>query len=139
MLEFADGRVSLVAVRAFDGGPLVGHPLKDLRQHLPSVDTRVVAIFRDDQAIIPEGETVIEAGDEVFCIAATEHIRDVMRELRRMDQPVQRVMIAGGGNIGLRLARALESEYQVKIIEYKKARAELLAASSAARWCSTAT
>ena len=40
-----------------------------------------------------------------------------------MDKPVQRVMIAGGGNIGLRLARALEGEYQVKIVEHNKAAA----------------
>jgi len=127
VLRFADGRVTMVAVRAVDGGPLVGHPLKDLRLHLSSVDARVVAIFRGDQAIIPDGETVVRAGDEVFCIADTEHIRQVMRELRKMDKPVRRVMIAGGGNIGLRLARALEGDYQVKILEFSKARAELIA------------
>jgi trk system potassium uptake protein TrkA len=127
VLEFADGKVSLVAVRAFQGGPLVGHPLKDLRRHIPSIDTRVVAIFRGDRPIIPEGDTVVEAGDEVFCLAATRDIRQVMRELRRMDKPVKRVMIAGGGNIGLRLAAALERDYSVKIIEHNKARCELIA------------
>jgi len=127
VLDFADGRVTLVAVRAVEGGPLVGHPLRDLRQHVPSVDARVTAIFRGDQAIIPDGDTVVRAGDEVFCIADTEHIRHVMRELRKMDKPVKRVMIAGGGNIGLRLARALEGDYQVKVIEFGKARAEFIA------------
>jgi trk system potassium uptake protein TrkA len=117
----------MVAVRAVEGGPLVGHPLKDMRMHLSSVDARVVAIFRGDQAIIPDGDTVVKVGDEVFCIADTEHIRQVMRELRKMDKPVKRVMIAGGGNIGLRLASALESEYQVKIIEFNKRRAEHIA------------
>ena len=78
-------------------------------QHIPNIDTRVVAIFRRDRAILPDGDTVIEAGDEVFCLAAADNIRQVMRELRRMDKPVKRVMIAGGGNIGLRLARALEA------------------------------
>jgi trk system potassium uptake protein TrkA len=48
VLEFADGLVSLVAVRAFEGGPLVGHPLKDIRKHLPQVDARIAAIFRRD-------------------------------------------------------------------------------------------
>ncbi|MCB1892584.1 MAG: Trk system potassium transporter TrkA, partial [Rhodocyclaceae bacterium] len=100
VLEFADGLVSLVAVRAFGGGPLVGHPLKDIRKHIPQVDARVAAIFRHDTPIIPEGDTVIEAGDEVFCLAATKSIRQVMRELRRMDKPVKRIMIVGGGNIG---------------------------------------
>ena len=127
VLDFADGRVTMVAMRAVEGGPLVGHPLKDLRQHVPSVDARVTAIFRGDQAIIPDGDTVVRAGDEVFLLADTEHIRQVMRELRKMDKPVKRLMIAGGGNIGLRLARALEAHYQVKIIEFNKARAEFIA------------
>ena len=127
VLRFADGRVTMVAVRAVEGGPLVGHPLKDLKHHLSNVDARVVAIFRGDQAIIPDGDSVVRAGDEVFCIADSEHIRHVMRELRKMDKPVKRVMIAGGGNIGLRLARALEGDYQVKIVEFSKTRAELIA------------
>jgi trk system potassium uptake protein TrkA len=127
VLEFADGRVSLVAVRAFEGGPLVGKPLSFLRTHMPQVETRVAAIFRQDRPIIPEGETVVEDGDEIFFIAATENIRTVLRELRRMDKPTKRVMIVGGGNIGRRLAKALEREYQVKLIEYNKRSCETLA------------
>ena len=128
VLEFAGGKVSLVAVRAFEGGPLVGRPLSNLRSDLPNVDVRVAAIFRNDRAIVPEGNTIVQAGDEVFCLAATLNIRDVMRELRRMDKPVRRVMIAGGGNIGLRLAQALERGYLVKLIEHNKRRCEVLAA-----------
>lgn len=122
VLEFAEGKVSLVAVRAFQGGPLVGRQLQDLPKHLPGVEARIAAIFRGDRPIVPEGDTVVEAGDEVFCLAAAKDIRQVMRELRRMDKPVRRVMIAGGGNIGLRLALALENEYNVKIIEHNKGR-----------------
>ena len=128
VLDFADRRVSLVAVRSFGGGPLVGHPLHEMRKHIPNIDTRIVAIFRGDRAVAPDGDTVIEAGDEVFCLAASGHIREAMRELRRMDRPVKRVMIAGGGNIGLRLARALEKQYSVRVIEHNKRRCELLAA-----------
>jgi len=128
VLEFAGGKVSLVAVRAFHGGPLVGHELQYLRKLMPHTETRVAAIFRQDSPIIPEGKTVVEAGDEVFFIAATENIRGVIRELRRRDKPVRRVMIGGGGNIGRRLAQAIESRYEVKIIEFSKAVTERLAA-----------
>ena len=128
VLDFAGGKVSLVAVRAFAGGPLVGHPLKDLRRHIPRVDARIVAIFRGDGSIVPEGDTVIEDGRRSVLPRAAEHIREVMRELRRMDRPVRRVMIAGGGNIGLRLALALEERYSVKVIEHNKRRCELIAA-----------
>ncbi|HUG79659.1 MAG TPA: Trk system potassium transporter TrkA [Burkholderiales bacterium] len=127
VLDFAGGKVSLVAVRSFKGGPLVGRQLKELRAHSPRLDTRIVAMFRGDRSVLPEGDTVVEAGDEVFCLAASGHIREVMRELRRMDQPVRRVMIAGGGNIGLRLARALEQNYSVRVIEHNKRRCEILA------------
>ena len=128
VLDFAGGQVSLVAVRAYQGGPMVGRPVKEIRGHIPSIDTRVVAIFRRDGAIMPDGDTVIEDGDEVFCLAASDNIRQVMKELRRMDQPVKRVMIAGGGNIGLRLARALEADYSVRLIEHNKRRCDVLAA-----------
>ncbi|HET9701201.1 MAG TPA: Trk system potassium transporter TrkA, partial [Burkholderiales bacterium] len=127
VVEFAGGLVSLVGVRAFHGGPLVGRELQWLRAHMPQIDTRVAAIFRRDRPIIPEGRTVIEAGDEVFFIAASRHIRRVMSELRRMDKAVKRVMIAGGGNIGRRLAKALENDYEVKIVEVNRAACERLA------------
>jgi trk system potassium uptake protein TrkA len=128
VLDFAGGQVSLVGVRAYKGGPLVGNQLKDIRRHIPNVETRVVAIFRQDRPIVPDGNTVIEVGDEVFCLAPEKNIREVMRELRRMDRPVKRVMIAGGGNIGLRLARALEDDYSVRVVEHNKRRCETLAA-----------
>ncbi len=126
VLDFADGRVQLVGVKAYYGGPLVGHELRTLREHMPNVDTRVAAIYRRDRAILPEGHTVIEADDEVFFIAATKDIRAVMSELRRLDKPYKRIMIVGGGNIGKRVAAALENKYQVKIIDHNPERARLL-------------
>jgi len=127
VLEFAKGKVSLVAVKAFEGGPLVGRELKFLRTQMPNIDTRVAAIFRQDRPIIPEGSTIIEDGDEVFFIAATENVRPIMKELRRMDKPAKRIMIVGGGNIGRRLALSLEDDYQVKLIEFNKKACEELA------------
>ncbi|HBM84871.1 MAG TPA: Trk system potassium transporter TrkA, partial [Halieaceae bacterium] len=129
VLDFADGRIQLVAVRAFHGGPIVGHELQDIRTHMPKVDTRVAAIFRRDRAIIPEGNTVVEADDEVFFIAARKDIRKVMSELRKIDKPYQRVMIAGGGNIGATLAQSIERDYQVKVIEQSYPRCRVLSES----------
>lgn len=117
VMDFAEGKVQLVAVRAYHDGPIVGHELKEIRRHMPNVDTRVAAIFRQDRAIIPEGDTVVEADDDVFFIAARENIRAVMSELRKVDKPYKRVMIAGGGNIGATLAHSIEGSYQVKLIE----------------------
>jgi trk system potassium uptake protein TrkA len=126
VLDFADGRVQLVAVKAFYGGPIVGQELQEIRKHMPKVDTRVAAIFRGGRAIIPEGNTVVEADDEVFFIAAKENIRAVMAELRKVDKPYKRVMIAGGGNIGATLAQSIEGQYQVKVIEMSYGRCRVL-------------
>jgi trk system potassium uptake protein TrkA len=122
VLDFSGGRVQLVAVKAYYGGLLVGHELRTLRDHMPGVQTRVAAIYRRGKAINPEGHTVIEADDEVFFIAATKDIRAVMSELRKLDKPVKRVIIAGGGNIGKRLAKALERQFQVKLIDHNTER-----------------
>jgi len=122
VLDFAEGQVQLVGVRAYYGGLLVGHALRALRDHMPGIQTRVAAIYRRGSAIMPTGETVIEADDEVFFIAARKNIRAVMSELRKVDKPNKRIIIAGGGNIGRRLARALEGGYQVKIIDHNPAR-----------------
>ena len=117
VLDFADGKVQLVGVRALKGGPLVGQRLRELPEHLPKAEARVVAIYRAGRSVPPEGDTVIESGDEVFFLAARTDIKKVMSELRKQDDPVKKVVIAGGGNIGLRLARALEKSSQVKLIE----------------------
>jgi len=124
VLDFAGGKVRLVAVKAYYGRPLVGHELRELRIHMPGIETRVAAIFRRGAAIIPQGDTVIEVDDEVFFIAATEDIRSVMSELRKLDKEVKRIILVGGGNIGKGLAEALESRYQVKLIEHNSARVQ---------------
>lgn len=126
VLDFAQGRVQLVAVKAYYGGKLVGNELRALTEHMPGIEARVAAIFRRGRPILPEGHTVIEPDDEVFFIAAKKHIRAVTSELRKLDKPYKRVMLAGGGNIGRRLAQLMEREYQVKLIERDRQRARML-------------
>ncbi len=82
VIDFAEGKAQLVGIKAYYGGPLVGQELRQLREHMPNVDTRVAAIYRRNRPIIPQGDTVIEADDEVFFIAAKAHIRAVMGEMR---------------------------------------------------------
>ncbi|NNM60649.1 MAG: Trk system potassium transporter TrkA [Steroidobacteraceae bacterium] len=123
VLDFADGRVRLVGIRALQGGPLVGQALRTLREHVPAAEARVAAIYRAGKSVKPEGSTVIEDGDEVFFLAARKDIRTVMREMRREEAPARRVVIAGGGNIGYRLASELEDKNQVKLIERDSKRA----------------
>lgn len=127
VVNFADGQVSIVAVKAYYGGSLVGNALSTLRDHMPHIDTRVAAIFRQDRPIRPQGSTIIEAGDEVFFVVASQHIRAVMSELQRLEKPYKRIMIVGGGNVGAGLAARLEKDYSVKLIEHNQQRATELA------------
>lgn len=133
VISMAEDRVSLVAVRAEAGSPLVSHPVEDLRKHIPQVDTRIVAIFRNNKLILPRPSTHIEPGDDVFCMAPTKHIRQVLFELRHEDVPNRSIMIAGGGNIGMRLALELDrAGYPLKIIEANRKRCDLLASQLSA-------
>ncbi|MBP2847753.1 Trk system potassium transporter TrkA [Dickeya oryzae] len=127
VVNFAEGKVSIAAVNAYYGGPLVGNAIATMRDHMPHIETRVAAIFRHDRPIRPQGSTVIEAGDEVFFIAASQHIRAVMSEMQRLEKPYKRIMIVGGGNVGAGLARKLEKDYSVKLIERDALRASELA------------
>jgi trk system potassium uptake protein TrkA len=122
VMDFANGQAQLVGIQAYYGGPLVNQELRYLRQHIPTVDTRVVAIFRGDRPIIPRGDTIIEADDEVFFIAAKKDIKHVMSEMRRAEAPNKRIIIAGGGHIGRSLAKSAEKKFSTKIIEQKKQR-----------------
>lgn len=127
VLDFAGGRLQLAAIKAYYGGPMVGNRLRDLRAHLPEINTRVAAIFRNNQSVSPQGDTIIEAEDEIFFIAPRQDILEVMGALRRLDTRYQRVMIAGGGDIGERLAETIEERYQVKLIEQSHERCLYLA------------
>ncbi|MEM9171375.1 MAG: Trk system potassium transporter TrkA [Pseudomonadota bacterium] len=126
VLEFADDRVRLVGTRADRDGLLVGQQIKNIKEHHPNTEARIAAIYRNGRSIEPHGDTVIREGDEVFFIAARENIRVFMSEMRKLEDPVRRVVIAGGGNIGLQLARTLEKTNQVKIIERNPARAQYI-------------
>jgi trk system potassium uptake protein TrkA len=126
VLDFAGGRVRLVGVIADRDGLLVGQRIATLKEHVPNTEGRIAAIYRHGKAMLPDGETVIQDGDEVFFIADRKDIRVFMSEMRRLEEPVRRVVIAGGGNIGVRLALALEQTNQVKIIERDTSRARTI-------------
>jgi trk system potassium uptake protein TrkA len=126
VLEFANGRVRLVGARADRDGLLVGQKISALKEHIPNTEGRIAAIYRAGKTIEPDGDTVIEQGDEIFFVAARQDVRVFMSEMRRLEDPVRRVVIAGGGNIGLRLALALEQTNNVKLIERDPVRARII-------------
>ena len=128
VVDFAGGKIQLVGLKAYHGGPLVGRELRTIREDLPTVEARVAAIYRHDRPIIPEGDTIIEPNDEVFIVAAAPHIPIVMSEFCTVEAPSQNIMLVGAGKIGLQLARSLEqNNYQVKLVEHGAERARQVA------------
>ena len=126
VLAFGNGQAKLVAAKVSHEGLLVGQKISALKEHIPNTEGRIAAIYRDGQPLLPDGDTIIRADDEVFFIAAKKDIRAFMTEMRKIESPVRRVLIAGGGHIGVRLASALEKANQVKIIEHDPVRAKLI-------------
>jgi len=123
VLDFAQGKAQMVAVRAYYNGPLAGRKVCELVGDMSDLEIRIVALFRAGKSVIPDGDTVMEPDDEVFIIGAPKHIRSLLKNIRKGEKAAKRVIIAGGGNIGLRLAKVLEDRCQVKLIELNGARA----------------
>ncbi|MEK9607559.1 MAG: Trk system potassium transporter TrkA [Gammaproteobacteria bacterium] len=127
VLDFGDGRASMVSVKAVENAPITGHKISELREHIPNADARVAAIYREEEIIIPNGEDYIKDGDEVYFISARANIKKVMSEIRPADSKHKSIMIAGGGKIGRRLAKILEDKFSVvKIIEKSRKRGDYL-------------
>lgn len=126
VLDFSDGRVLLVTIKPQEGGLMVGKSVRQLDQHLSAIEASVVALFRNKMSLPLDDDCVIAKGDEVLFIASPEAIRQVLIALGRDTHPNRRVMIAGGGHIGKKLAQALEHRYRIKIIEHTLERANML-------------
>ncbi len=137
--QFAQGSAALASVRARGGAPVVGLSIGDVRQHLPHVAMRVVGLYRRfhheaDRFVPCEASTRIEPGDEVFVLSAKGDLDKVLaafnRQVGEQERPVTRIMIAGGGRVGLRLARYLTQDpgrFHIKIIERSEERCVYLA------------
>ncbi len=127
VLDFAMGQIQLVGLRPMQGGPLVGKALTDIWQLMPDSQVKLVAVYRGERSIPVNAETTIENNDEIFFIAHKKTIRDMMQAFGRFDNPNRKIMVAGGGNIGYCLSKALEEKYQIKIIEHGQERTHYLA------------
>ena len=125
--EFANGLVRLFSVKVIANGDLTGKKIKTLKDRLVNGKTRVVAIFRQGEPLCVNGEATIETDDEVFFVAPRKEVRRVLEELGKLEAPIKRIIIAGGGHVGKRLAMALEDKHQVKIIEREASRAKKIA------------
>ncbi len=127
VVEFFDGMAQLVAVEVSEQSPMAGKPISKLLDILPDIKMRVAAIFRDNEAIQATGREALQPGDEIFFLALTQHISKLVKVFRHAYKTYERILIAGGGNIGRQLAKRIETNHKIKIIEMDPKRARFIA------------
>lgn len=125
--DFAGGLVRLFSVKVVEGGFLTGKKISALKDKFADGHVRVAAVFRDGLPIVVDGQAIIKTDDEVFFVAPRKEVARVLKALNKLEPPLKRIIIAGGGHVGKRLALALEKDHQVKIIEKDNSRAKKIA------------
>jgi trk system potassium uptake protein TrkA len=129
MMPLAGGRMQMIGLHSAPASPLVDAPLTRLREFFPELSVSVIAVVRQGKAFIPHESDRIERGDDVYLVAATEQVAQVMSAFGHHEKVARRVVVVGGGNVGLNLVQIITEEaahVTLKIIENSKPRAELI-------------
>lgn len=124
--DFAEGRIKFVGYRVA-GGPVVGVNMVNIRSVIGISDVIIAAIVRDEHLIIPSGSDVIQKNDLVYFACFKDRVNEVLTRMGSTAGVVRNVLIIGGGAIGLRLARSLETSLHVKLIDSDPDRCQELA------------
>ena len=127
VVRFSQGQAHMAVVRVAAGSALAGRSIAEFRAQHTELPMRIVAVYRDDAEQPLGPDTRVQPGDEIFVLAGREHLRGALHAIGNPDRQVRRVMLAGGGRVGLRLARQLAGRCQVKIIEADRKRCDYLA------------
>lgn len=127
MIPFVDGRLKAIEVRCMLDCPVLGLPLSLVMRRASILKMSIVGVLQKDEFLLPRPDLVLNAGDDVFFIADNQDVRAALELFGHEEKEARRVVILGGGNVGLYIAQDLERtdpNTRVKIIEYSKKRAE---------------
>ncbi len=127
---FADERVQMIGVHLEDDCPIVDTPLSQLSELFPDLNITVVGINREGKMFVPDKSDPMMVGDDVYFVCARERVTRALDVFGHTETEARRVVLIGGGNIGLYVAQQLENTntgIRVKIIEADKERAEVAA------------
>jgi len=119
LLTFAEGRLHMVGIRLDDDAPVLGQSLREVAQEHSDVTFRIKAISRGIRTILPRGDEVLQAGDQVFVLTRPKYVTPVTRIMGKKDTQMQQVMITGGTRVGAGIAHMLgeNSSMRIKLIE----------------------
>ena len=128
VVEFAEGRVRISGIKVDPHSYVIGKRLRNLSKENEKHDIIIAAIFRNDQVIIPRGDDIIQENDLVYAVTESKKIISVTNYFKEKEQRVQRIMILGGGEIGVELAQRLEKKaIKTKLIEHDEQRCSEIA------------
>lgn len=132
MIPFAGDRLRLVGIRLEEDCPVLNTPLRQLTGLFPDLALNICGIIRHGAMLVPDADDHLEADDEIYICVLSAHLTRAMRIFGHEEREARRIVLAGGGNIGLFLAREIqESQPSVllKIIEANRERAEHIAST----------
>lgn len=132
MIPYADGLIKVVAVQCPARCPVINLPIRVVRERARNLKMQILGIVHNNNFLVPEPDTVLGIGDEVYFVAEDSDIQRCMSLFGHDEKEARRLLILGGGNIGQYIAEKLEAEdhdIRIKIIEYNQQRAEEIAST----------
>ena len=127
MIPLVEGKVKLIGVKCEESCPLIETPLRQLTELFPDLNIVIIGILRDGKPMVPGPDDSMVAGDEVYFVVDSEQVNRAMAAFGHEEPEARRLLIFGGGNVGLFLAQEVEREHswvKAKIIEAGRERAE---------------
>lgn len=126
VVRFAENHIIMVAIECLEDCPVINTPLAQLSELFPDLPSTVVGVSRNDRLFIPHSADQLVAGDLAYVVTTKDQVRRTLGLFGHDEQEATRIVIAGGGNIGLYVARTIEkrqSRTKIKIIEANRDRA----------------
>ncbi len=126
-IEFEDGKIILIGIQLDESSPILNQKLSVLAKKFEHIPFRTVAIQRNEKTKIPDGEDFFKANDRIFVIVPKEFVQDLIKETGKKNVDIENIMILGGGQTGYLIAKELEADFNIKIIESKVDKSTILA------------
>lgn len=125
--KFAEGKVMMLGLQVSPPAPILHRPLKSLRAFHATTPFLIVAVLRQGKLMLPDGETTLQEDDHIYFVSKRNTVNAILTLLGKKESIAKRVMVIGGGRMGLRIAQLLEAEhFQAKVVEQRQDRCEEL-------------
>ena len=115
--EFKNGQINMVGIQIAHSSPLVGRNIKNVELSNPYIPHKLALVIRENESFIPPKETIYKKDDIAYFIGKAKDINEIQRMAGKPAFKVKNIMILGAGKIGRLLAKSLQYDYNVRIVE----------------------